>query len=377
MSWQIPDLGEAAFFDRMAAEGRPWLTRLRGCLQDPVHHAEGDAFVHTGLVCKALVELPAFQAASDGDQQILAWAALLHDIAKPNCHVVDSDGRISSPGHALKGSFQARRILWELDCPFEIREEIVGLVAHHMTPTWILNRTNPELLVRKISLDCRCRHLAILVEADILGRICTDQNDLLERLELFRELVRELEVEDQPAHFASPTARYLYFQETWHLPDQAPFEDFRCRVVMLSGMPGSGKDTWISHNAKDWPVISLDALRERMGVSPTDNQGAVIDAARELARGYLRRRENFVWNATNISAQMRQKPLGLFFEYNAHVTIVYLEAPRDRLLSQNRNRDAVVPAAVMERLLHKWEIPRLTESHQVEYVAQAVLQKHR
>lgn len=65
---------------------------------------------------------------------------------------------------------------------------------------------------------------------------------------------------------------------------------------------------------------------------------------------------------------MRQKPLGLFLECGAHVTIVYLEAPRGCLMTQNRNREAVVPASVMERLLHKWEVPRLTEAHQVEYV---------
>lgn len=85
------------------------------------------------------------------------------------------------------------------------------------------------------------------------------------------------------------------------------------------------------------PVVSLDALRVSMGIAPTEPQGAVIDAARELAREHLRKRRNFVWNATNISAQMRQKPLGLFLEYGAQVTIVYLEAPRGRLMTQNRN----------------------------------------
>ena len=370
MSWQLPDLEQAKFFERMLSERSPWLVRLEGCAQDPIHHAEGDALVHTGMVCRALVELPEFRQASAEEQQILAWAALLHDIAKPDCHVVSEEGRISSPGHALKGSFQARRVLWELDCPFPVREEIVGLVAHHMTPTWILERDNPELRLRRISLDCRCRLLSILVEADIRGRVCADQTDLLERLELFKVLSGELGLLDQPARFASDAGRYLYFQERWHLPDQAPHEDFRCRVVMLSGLPGAGKDTWASRHYRDWPVISLDEIREKMGVSPTEPQGAVVDAARKLAREHLRKRQNFVWNATNISAQMRQKPLGLFLEYGAHVTIVYLEAPRGKLMSQNRNRKAVVPAAVMERLIRKWEIPSPTEAHQVEHVTQ-------
>ena len=31
---------------------------------------------------------------------------------------------------------------------------------------------------------------------------------------------------------------------------------------MLSGLPGAGKDHWIEKNLSDWPVVSLDAIRE-------------------------------------------------------------------------------------------------------------------
>ncbi len=371
MSWSIPDLEKAEFFDRFLRADTPWLEALRGCPQDPIHHAEGDVLTHTGMVCRALVDLPAFQNSPAQDQQILAWAALLHDIAKPECNLTDSVGRISSPGHALKGSFRARRLLWDLDCPFDLREEIVGLIAHHMTPTWALERDDPTRLVRKISLDCRCALLAILVEADIRGRVCADAADLLERLELFRELAKEANVEDQPARFASDSARYLYFQNRWHVPDQAPFDDFRCKVVMLSGLPGAGKDTWISRHLADWPVISLDKIRDSMGVAPTAPQGAVIDAARAQARDYLRARQNFVWNATNITGQVRAKALSLFFDYGAQVEIVYLEAPRARLFEQNRQREAVVPQAVLQRLVAKWELPRPSEAHSVVYHSQS------
>lgn len=370
MSWIIPDLEGAAFFDRLLQAGTPWLEALRGCPQDPIHHAEGDVLTHTGLVCRALVALPAFQSASPEEQQILAWAALLHDIAKPECNLTDSDGRISSPGHALKGSFRARRLLWEMDLPFAQREEIVGLVAHHMTPTWALEREDPLRLVRRISLDCRCRLLSVLVEADIRGRVCADAGDLLERLELFGELVQETGVQDEAARFASDSARFLYFQERWHQPDQAPYDDFRCRVVMLAGLPGAGKDTWITQHYADLPVISLDKIRERMGTAPTAPQGAVADAAREQARQYLRQRTDFVWNATNITHQVRAKALSLFLDYGARVEIVYLEAPRQRLFAQNRGREAAVPQAVLQRLVGKWELPRRTEAHLVVYHSQ-------
>ena len=364
--WRLPDLEEAAFFDRLSAAGTPWLTALQGCPQDPIHHAEGDVFTHTGMVCRALVRLPGFLACTADEQQILAWSALLHDIAKPLCNLVEG-ARISSPGHALKGSLAARRILWELDCPFALREEVVGLVAHHMVPTWALERDDPTRLVRRLSLDCRCRLLALLVEADMLGRICADQADLLGRLQLFGELMEEAGVATGPAEFASDLSRYRYFQGSWHNPELAPHEDFRCRVVMMSGLPGAGKDTWIAEHYRDWAVISLDALRERMGVAPSAPQAGVVDAAREIARGYLRQGRDFVWNATNVSVPVRQKALSLFFDYRAHVTIVYLECPRRRLFEQNRRREASVPAPVMQKLLGKWEVPRATEAHTVEY----------
>jgi predicted kinase len=138
---------------------------------------------------------------------------------------------------------------------------------------------------------------------------------------------------------------------------------------MLSGLPGAGKDTWIARNYTDWPVISLDALRQNMGISPSAPQGAVVDAAREMARGYLREGRDFVWNATNVSSQVRRKCLSLFFDYNAFVTIVYLERSRAVLFKQNRQREAVVPVSILEKLLRQWEVPALCEAHEVEYHA--------
>jgi tRNA uridine 5-carbamoylmethylation protein Kti12 len=66
---------------------------------------------------------------------------------------------------------------------------------------------------------------------------------------------------------------------------------------------------------------------------------------------------------------VRRKCLSLFFEYGAQVTIVYRECPRQRLLAQNRQRQAVVPDSVMEKLLRKWEVPSPTEAHSVQFEA--------
>jgi predicted kinase len=76
---------------------------------------------------------------------------------------------------------------------------------------------------------------------------------------------------------------------------------------------------------------------------------------------------SFVWNATNLSRQLRRSCVNLFAGYGARVRIVYLEVPAEVLFAQNRQRSAVVPEKVMERLLDRWEIPDRTEAHQVDY----------
>jgi tRNA uridine 5-carbamoylmethylation protein Kti12 len=58
----------------------------------------------------------------------------------------------------------------------------------------------------------------------------------------------------------------------------------------------------------------------------------------------------------------------LALRYGARVRVVYVEVPRAQLRHQNRSRDAVVPDAVIEKLLHRWDVPDATEAHDVVYV---------
>jgi predicted kinase len=81
----------------------------------------------------------------------------------------------------------------------------------------------------------------------------------------------------------------------------------------------------------------------------------------------LRRGEPFVWNATNVSKDVRSMTLTLFASYHARIRIAYLEAPPDVLAQRMKQRGRVVPARVIERMLDRWEIPDRTEAHEVGY----------
>ena len=166
MTWKLEGINDGTFFEYLSKES--WVDPMRGCPQDPIYHAEGDVYTHVSLVCRRLSELNEYRALDQQEKQIIAWAAALHDMAKPACTIHEPGGRITSPAHAARGAVMARPILWALDCPFAIREEICGLVNFHMKVFWALERDDPARLVREISLRCRPRLLALLAQADAL-----------------------------------------------------------------------------------------------------------------------------------------------------------------------------------------------------------------
>jgi predicted kinase len=137
----------------------------------------------------------------------------------------------------------------------------------------------------------------------------------------------------------------------------------------MSGLPGTGKDTYIKKNFPTLPVVSLDDIRERIGVSPTENQAPVVLEAHNEARALLRKRTPFVWNATSITADLRNKQISLFEEYGASVRCVWLETGWEEELRRNRERERNVPEAVIERMLSRLELPEAYECERVEWIA--------
>ena len=348
-----------------------WLKSLADCPQDPRYHAEGDVLTHTRLVCEALISLPAWQELPTTERSILFAAALLHDIAKPAATEIEIDGRITSKGHVRQGAKMARQILWKMNVPFQHREAIVSLVQYGSLPLWFWDKPNPQRAVIKASQLIRCDLLAILAEADVRGRECEDRGELLERIEYFREFCQENNCLVTPWQFPSNLSRFIYFQKENGDPNYLPFDDTKFEVMMMSGLPASGKDYWIRENLPDWAVISLDELRKIMKISPTEDQALVVNRAKVMAKEYMRSGKSFVWNATNISRQLRSSLINLFSGYQGRIRIVYLEVGWDELLQRNRSRSTIVPEAVIERMRDRIEIPDITEAHQVDWIVDA------
>jgi putative nucleotidyltransferase with HDIG domain len=353
--------------DWAAAEAALGLGPLSAVPQNPTWHAEGNVLIHTRMVAEAMTADPQWRALPELERNILFVSGLLHDIGKgPTTR--SENGQITSPRHTVVGQRLARRLLWmgvENSSPdFIVREMITGLVRYHGLPVMFLEKPNPERAVIEASQSVRCDHLALLARADVLGRICPDASDFLARIALFQELCAEQECLVQPKAFASDHHRFIYFNGNSDY-SYVPYDDSRCEVTLMSGLPATGKDYWVAHHAADLPVIGLDDLRSEMDVDPADNQGGVAKAAKEQAKVHLRQEQSFVWNATNITRELRQQLIALFANYKARIRVVYVECPADELNRRNRSRPKPVPASVIERMIEKLEVPTVTEAHQL------------
>ena len=315
--------------------------------------------MHTRMVVKALVADPEWQNLARDDQTYVFWAAVLHDIGKPTVTKHEEDGHISSRGHSRVGASIARQLLWHAGSPFAWREALCGIIAHHQLPFWLIERPDPQRMAIETSWRCRPDHLCLHAKADALGRVCANQDAILESVSLAAITFQEAGCLHRPFVFANDESRVAYFDLPDRNPHYSAHEEFTCTVTVMSSLPGAGKDTWIAQNLPDHPVVSLDLIRYELGISATDNQGQVIQAAHERARKYLRAGTDFVWNATNVTRLNRSKVLRLLRDYGAKVEIVYVEVGPDQLYRQNRNR----PDAVIEHLARKLEPPENWEGH--------------
>ena len=376
----LPDLAPGGRLDRAGEEAiAAWLApivpvaELAATPQDEAFHAEGDVWTHTKLALEALIGSPAYAAADPAARRILAAAVLLHDIGKPSTTRLEA-GKLTSRGHSARGEGLARVALWRLGVPFAVREHVCALVRHHQIPFFGVTKPPADAvrLAIRLSLLLRNDWLTAVADADGRGRRCADPADqvrIVDHCALWAEHCRELGVLDVARPFATPHTRRVWLESPPGARDPAvpAYDDTACEVILMVGLPASGKDSWLRAHRPDLPVISLDRLRGELDVEPGDAQSEVIAAAREQARRYLRDGTSFAWNATNLTPSLRGQLLELFRGYRARTHIVYCETARDDLLARNRSREARVPPAVIERMLARWTVPDLTEAHEVTY----------
>ena len=355
-----------------------YFDKMKETMQNPVWHGEGDVFTHTKMVCESLLQDSRYYQLEKQKKQIVFLATLLHDIGKIPCTKWDID-HWASPNHTVVGARMARELLWkeygvcgtkELQ---NMRECICSLIRYHSVPSHLLEQSNPEQRLLKIAAqgevipDFSLELLQILVEADMTGRISDTKKESLEMVTLCFELAKELDVFYQAGKFASNVTKRAYFLESNVWREQELYDTTWGEVILMSALPGTGKDTWIREHYGNLPVVCLDDIRKELNISPIEKQGVVIQEAKERAKQYLRKKQPFIWNATNVTSKIRKPLLELFENYGASTKIVFLETGWEEELRRNKGRIQEVPETAIIDMLKQLEVPERWEAREVEW----------
>ena len=133
-----PSIGFRVLEDTGLLRFFPELDALRGVLQDPKWHPEGDVWVHTLMVLDAAASLRDVGerdiSTEDGSENLaLMLGALCHDLGKPATTEWDG-GRIRSYRHDVEGVAPTRALLARMRVPRALVDKVVALAEHHLAP---------------------------------------------------------------------------------------------------------------------------------------------------------------------------------------------------------------------------------------------------
>jgi len=344
---------------------------FKGVSQNPKYHGEGNVYIHTKNVCNQLININEWQELDNKQKVILYLSALFHDIGKLTCTKIEN-GEIVSPKHAVRGAKAFREICYKeyqkkFNLTFETREQIAALIKYHGLPLNFMDKDEGEYNLIKTGECLDMKLLYLLSKVDLLGRECCDKGELLNKIEYFKEYANEIGCFYSRKLFSNDYTRFKYFnnKNLWYGDEVFDITTFE--VIVMVGLPLSGKDTYIDENLSHMDVISLDNIREEFKISPKEDSSKVAMIAKERAKEYLRIKKPFVWNATNIIGETRTKLCKIFSSYGARVKFIYIEAPYEELILRNGIRDRSLPEKVINNMIHKFDMIENFEGYKTEF----------
>jgi tRNA nucleotidyltransferase (CCA-adding enzyme) len=178
----------------------PEVAALRGTLQEPEWHPEGDVFTHTQLCLDALVARPEWAASTPARRRMLMLAVLAHDFGKPSTtEHAERRGQLRwiSPGHEAAGAPFTESFLRRIGAPLELSAPVGALVVHHLAHhhgQTEFTDTSVRRLARRLE-PATIDDLTVVMLADHEGRPPLRSPEVLARIDELQTRAQALALE--------------------------------------------------------------------------------------------------------------------------------------------------------------------------------------
>jgi len=144
----------------------PEVEALIGVPQSPVHHPEGDVWVHTMMVLDSAAKLRHAAEYPEG----FMMSALVHDFGKTVSTVVEG-GKVSAIGHEKTGIELAKRFLERITQEIRMERYVLNMVELHMKPNMMAASGAGRKTTSRMFDQSVCpEDLLLLAKADQLGK---------------------------------------------------------------------------------------------------------------------------------------------------------------------------------------------------------------
>ena len=139
------------------------------------------------------------------------------------------------------------------------------------------------------------------------------------------------------------------------------------KLIMMCGVPGSGKSTWIKNNYSDIAPVSRDAIRfeilDERGGEYFDYEDEVFESFIHQIIGSLAVDEITIADATHLTKKARAKVLNKVANFADEVEAIVMDVHLITALERNDMREgrAFVPRGVIRRMYFQMETPTREE----------------